>query len=66
MIDANSFETHIRLAAYRSITDLLVSQNLITHDEAALIRKRISQMEETLVSPEEAESSHHERSQKAL
>lgn len=48
----NRYETQLRIAAYRAITDLLANNSLIDKVEERKIRKYISKMQDDLISPE--------------
>ncbi len=54
----NHFDAQLRIAAYRTITDLLLKENLITRQDEKCIRKRISKMQDILIRPEEKPHTH--------
>lgn len=43
------FETSLKLCAFEAITDRLLNDHLITHDEAVRIRKKLSRMQDDQV-----------------
>lgn len=43
------FENSLKLCAFEAITDRLLNDHLITHDEAVRIRKKLSRMQDDQV-----------------
>ena len=58
MRESDCFDTELSLAAHQAITDRLRAENLLTPEEAVLIRKRLSRMRRQLISPVAAEKNH--------
>lgn len=54
----NRYESQLRIAAYKAITDLLAKNNLITKDEERKIIKRIDKMQDGLIRPNENPHTH--------
>ena len=47
----NRYESQLRIAAYRAITDLLSKNDLITKEEERKIIRRINKMQDDLIRP---------------
>lgn len=47
----NRYESQLRIAAYKAITDLLSKRDLITKEEERKIRKSINKMQDDLIGP---------------
>ena len=47
----NRYESQLRIAAYKAITDLLSKRDLLTKEEERKIRRRISKMQDDLIGP---------------
>lgn len=55
MINANRrYDTNLRIASYRAITDLLAKRRLTTKEEDRKIRKCIERMQDDLIRADEA------------
>lgn len=52
------FEAELSLAAYQVITNRLMDEHLLTNQEAAIIRKRLSRMRNQLVQPKASDGPH--------
>lgn len=62
MISVTRFETQLRIACYRSITEQLIQQNLVSKEDVARIMKKIKAMERSLIMPKpEEKHAVHER-----
>ena len=48
---ANRYESQLRIAAYRAITDLLSKNDLITKEEERKIVRCINKMQDDLIGP---------------
>ncbi len=59
------FEEHLKICAYRLITENLLEKNLITPEEAAKVKKHISKMEIDLIKAETPQAAEHLREQSA-
>jgi hypothetical protein len=47
----NRYESQLRIAAYKAITDLLSNNHLITKEEERKITSRINKMQDDLIGP---------------
>ena len=47
----NRYESQLRIAAYKAITDLLSKRDLLTKEEERKIRRRINKMQDDLIGP---------------
>ena len=52
------FEAELSLSAYQVITNRLMDEHLLTNQEAAIIRKRLSRMRSQLVQPKALDGPH--------
>ena len=58
MSDISRYESQLKIAAYKAITDLLSRQNLILSDEEKRIRKHIIKMQDALIGPSKKPHTH--------
>ena len=58
-------EANLKICAFRIITEDLLDKDLITQEEAAKIRARISAMETDLIKAEKPQDAEHLREQSA-
>ena len=58
MRENDRFEAELSLAAYQVITNRLMDEHLLTNQEAAIIRKRLSRIRSQFVQPKASDGPH--------